>query len=313
MHMQNLPPREMFDDKLAAYFKNKAPLPVAIVYPCDPVSLGGAVLAANEGFIEPILVGPASRIQEVAAQSGLDISRFVIKDVELDVDAAQEAAMLAKSGAVKALMKGSLHTNDLMRAIVSREAGLRTSRRMSHVFALDNPHYHKLMLVSDAALNIAPTLLEKRDITQNAIDLAHRLGIARPKVAILAAVETVEDGIESTLHAAALCKMADRKQIKGAVLDGPLALDNALSKEAARIKGIESEVAGDADVLIVPNYEAGNLLAKDEEHMGGARAAGLVLGAKVPVILTSRADTEAARLASCLLALAYVYGLEDQA
>jgi phosphate acetyltransferase len=231
--------------------------------------------------------------------------------VELDVDAAVVAAKLARDGKVQAIMKGSLHTNDLMRAIVAKDANLRTARRMSHVFVIDHPHYHKPLLVTDAALNIAPSLLEKRDITQNAIDMAHQLGIARPKVAIIAAVETVEDGIESTLHAAALCKMADRKQIKGAVLDGPLAMDNALSKEAAEIKGIESEVAGDADILVVSNYETGNVIYKLMEHLDGARAAGVVLGAKVPVILTSRADSETARIASCLLAVAVVRGVKS--
>lgn len=302
-------PRTLFDSRLAEYFKGRTPLPVAVVYPCDTVSLRGAVLAAHRGYIRPILIGPEARISELAASCGLDIEDIDIKDVELDTDAAAEAAQMAKNGAVKALMKGNLHTNDLMRALVAKEAGLRTSRRMSHVFAIDHPNYHKLVLVTDAALNIAPDLMTKRDITQNAIEFAHRLGTPRPKVAILAAVETVADGIDSTLHAAALCKMADRKQIKGGMLDGPLALDNALLAEAARIKGIESEVAGDADVLVVPNYEAGNVLAKEMEHLGGARTGGLVLGAKVPVILTSRADTEVARLASCLLALAAVHGV----
>lgn len=306
MFMHELPEREMFDATLANAFKTAEPLAVAVVFPCDAVSLGGAVMAAQRGFIRPTLVGPAERIAEVAKASNLDIQGFAVLDVELETDAAAEAAKLAKAGHVKALMKGSLHTNDLMRAIVAKDSGLRTARRMSHVFVIDHPHYHKPLLVTDAALNIAPTLSEKRDITQNAIDLAHRLGTKLPKVAVLAAVETVEEGIESTLHAAALCKMADRKQIKGGQLDGPLALDNALSKEATRIKGIESEVAGDADILVVAHYEVGNALAKDMEHLGGAVAGGIVLGAKVPVILTSRADTEAARMASCLLALAYV-------
>jgi phosphotransacetylase len=217
--------------------------------------------------------------------------------------------MMAKSGQVAAIMKGSLHTNDLMRGIVAKEAGLRTARRMSHIFVIDHPLYHKPLIITDAALNIAPGLSEKRDITQNAIDFAHKLGIALPKVAIMAAVETVEENVESTLHAAALSKMADRGQITGALLDGPLALDLALSKEAVEIKGLKSLVAGDADILVVPNYEAGNMLAKEMEHVGGARTGGLVLGARIPIILTSRADSPVTRVASCLLAVAAVRGV----
>lgn len=298
--------REYFDDVLLQKYHGSTPLPVAVVWPCDRVSLEGAVLAAQAGVIRPTLVGAAEQIQLIAQENAFDLTGLEIVDVWLETEAAEVSARMAAEGKVKALMKGSLHTNDLMRAIVARNGNLRTSRRMSHVFALDHPHYHKLLLISDAALNIAPGLMEKRDITQNAIDLAHALGVATPKVAILAAVETIEENIESTLHAAALCKMGDRRQIRGALLDGPLALDNALSREAARIKGIRSEVAGDADILVVPNYEAGNMLAKDMEHMGGARAAGLVLGARVPVILTSRADSPRTRLASCLLARAVV-------
>lgn len=306
---EHLHPRESFDVKLARHFAGHKPLAVAVVYPCDPVSLRGAVLAAHRGHIRPVLVGPEDRISEMAASCGLDIEDIDILDVELGADAAEAAAALAGRGEVKALMKGSLHTNDLMRAIVARGAGLRTSRRMSHVFVIDQAHYHKPLLVTDAALNIAPTLAEKRDIIQNAVDLEHQLGITTPKVALLAAVETVEENIESTIHAAALCKMADRKQIRSGILDGPLALDNALSQEAAKIKGIDSPVAGDADVLVVPNYEVGNVLAKNMEHMGGAHTGGIVLGAKVPVILTSRSDSEQARVASCLLAQAWVTGV----
>lgn len=296
--------REFFDVTLTRKFADTAPMPTAVVWPCDKTSLEGAVLAHSKGVIEAQLYGSAELIERVAEEHSIPLAGVSIIDTHLEAEAAEMAAQAAKAGKVAAIMKGSLHTNDLMRAIVAREAGLRTNRRMSHVFAVDHPHYHKLMLISDAALNIAPDLRAKRDITQNAIDLAHALGIPRPKVALLAAVETVEDDIESTLHAAALCKMADRRQIKGAQLDGPLALDNALSKVAARIKGIESDVAGDADVLIVPSYEVGNVLAKDMEHMGGALAGGVVLGAKVPVILTSRADSPETRAASCLLARA---------
>ncbi len=303
--------RPNFSEILARQYQGSKPLDVAVVYPCDGVSLRGAVLAARRGAIRPLLIGPEERINELAGVGGLDIEDIDIHDVEYDFEAAEVAARMARSGEVAAIMKGSLHTDVLMRAIVAREAGLRTPQRMSHVFAVDHPGYHKLLLVTDAAINMTPTLREKRDIVQNAIDLAQRLGTALPKVALLAAVETVEDNVEATVHAAALCKMADRKQIRGGLLDGPLALDNALSAEAARIKGIESEVAGDADILVVPNYEAGNMLAKEMELLGGAHTAGLVIGAKVPVILTSRADSEAARVASCLLAKAYVKGVRD--
>ncbi len=301
------PPREQFDSILARKYASSKPLPVAVVWPCDPTSLRGAVMAARRRFIQPLLVGPSARIEEMAAGCGLDIEDIDILNSDLESDAAFEAARLAKAGTVKALMKGSLHTNDLMRAIVWKDSGLRTGRRMSHVFVIDSPGYHKPVLVTDAALNISPTLSEKRDIIQNAIELAHCLGIPEPKVAILAAVETIEEEVESTIHAAALSKMAERHQIRGGIVDGPLALDNALSAEAARIKGIESPVAGDADCLVVPNYEAGNMLAKNMMAYAGVAAGGIVLGARVPVILTSRADSEGARLASCLRALAVAY------
>jgi phosphate acetyltransferase/phosphate butyryltransferase len=303
--------RPYFSETLARQYEGSKPLDVAVVYPCDGVSLRGAVLAAKRGVSRPLLVGPEERINELAGVGGLDIEDIDIHDVEYDFEAAEVAARMARSGEVSAIMKGSLHTDVLMRAIVSREAGLRTSLRMSHVFAIDHPGYHKLLLVTDAAINIAPSLGEKRDIVQNAINLAQRLGVGQPKVALLAAVETVEEDVEATLHAAALCKMADRKQIQGGVLDGPLALDNALSAEAARIKGIDSPVAGDADILVVPHYEAGNMLAKEMEHLGGAHIAGLVIGARVPVILTSRADSEIVRIASCLLAKAYAKGVRE--
>jgi acetate kinase len=300
------PKRQRLDAVLRQRFAGQPALPVAVVWPCDPTSLEGAVSAAAQGIIEPVLLGPGEVIEQVARDAGLDLTGLRIEPVESEVQAATTAVRMAKDGEVRALMKGSLHTNELMRAVVSKEGGLRTSRRMSHVFAIDHPHYHKPLLVTDAALNIAPDLPTKRDIAQNAIDLAIKLGVHQPKVAILAAVETVEVDVESTLHAAALCKMASRKQIKGALLDGPLALDNALSDEACRIKGIVSDVAGDADILLVPHYEAGNMLAKDMEHLGGALSAGVVVGAKVPVILTSRSDTAVARVASCLLARAAV-------
>ena len=294
--------RELFDASLTRLLAGQAAMPVAVVWPCDRTSLEGAVRAAGQRLIVATLVGPAERISQVARDNGLELDGIDIRDAETPQQAAAVAVELAREGLVQALMKGSLHTNDLMRAIVARDSGLRTGRRMSHVFAIDHPQYHKLLLITDAALNIAPDLDAKKDIIQNAVDLAHRLGVELPKVAVLAAVETVEQDIESTLHAAALCKMAERGQISGAVLEGPLALDNALSREAAHIKGIVSAVAGDADILAVPNYEAGNMLAKDMEHMGGALTGGIVLGAKVPVILTSRSDTARARIASCLLA-----------
>lgn len=309
----NIPIRRAnFAEKLIDQYFNTRPLEVAVVYPCDGVSLRGAVLSAQKGVIRPILVGPRDRIEELAGAGGLDIEDIDIVDVQYDFEAAETAAAMAREGKVDAIMKGSLHTDVLMKALLAREVGLRTGRRMSHVFAIDHPGYHKLLLITDAAVNMMPTLAEKKDILQNAIDLAHKLGNPQPKVAILAAVETVESNVEATLHAAALCKMADRKQIKGGLLDGPLALDNALSAMAARIKGIESPVAGDADILMMPNYEAGNMLAKEMEHIGGAHTAGIVIGAKVPVILTSRADTEKTRLASCLLAKAYVKGVRER-
>jgi len=309
MKPKDAPIREMFDERLLRVFAHSRPLPVAVVYPCDAVSLRGAVLAARKGIIAPVLIGPEPQITELAAGGGLDIEDIDVKNVEFPADAAVEAAALAKAGEVAAIMKGSLHTNDLMRGIVAKEAGLRTARRMSHIFVIDHPQYHKPLFITDAALNIAPDLAEKRDITQNAIDFAHRMGIAEPKVAIMAAVETVEEHVESTLHAAALSKMADRGQITGALVDGPLALDLAISKEAVKIKGLKSSVAGDADVLVVPNYEAGNMLAKEMEHVGGARTGGIVVGARIPIILTSRSDSIVTRIASSLLANAAAYGV----
>lgn len=294
--------RPNFSEILARQYQGSKPLDVAVVYPCDGVSLRGAVLAARRGAIRPLLIGPEERINELAGVGGLDIEDIDIHDVEYDFEAAEVAARMARSGEVAAIMKGSLHTDVLMRAIVAREAGLRTPQRMSHVFAVDHPGYHKLLLVTDAAINMTPTLREKRDIVQNAIDLFLQIGDGTPRVAILSAVETVTTKIPSTIEAAALCKMADRGQITGGILDGPLAFDNAIDPEAARIKGIRSEVAGRGQILVVPNLEAGNMLAKNLIFLSNADAAGLVLGARVPVILTSRADSVRTRMASCAIA-----------
>lgn len=278
-----------------------AALLTAVVHPCDGPSLSGAVDAAEAGLSEPILVGPEAKIRAAAAAATLDIGRYRLIDAPHSHSAAARGAAMAAAGEVGALMKGSLHTDELMHAVVG-EANLRTARRISHVFLMDVPTYPKALLITDAAINIAPDLDEKRDICQNAIDLAQVLGIAEPKVAVLSAVETVDAKLRSTVDAAALCKMADRGQITGAQVDGPLAFDNAVSAEAARTKGIRSPVAGSADILLVPDIEAGNMLAKQLSFLAGADAAGIVLGARVPVVLTSRADTLRARLASCAVA-----------
>jgi phosphate acetyltransferase len=277
------------------------PVPCAVVHPCDATSLAGAMAAASRGLIEPWLVGPEARIRAVAAELGLDLSGAHIESVEHSHAAAARSVALAAAGTVEMLIKGSLHTDELMHAVIS-EPRMRTKRRISHVFRFDIPAYPKPVLITDAAINIVPTLEEKADIISNAIDLARALGVVEPKVAILSAVETVTPKIASTLDAAALCKMADRGQIVGGVLDGPLAFDNAISAEAARIKGIKSVVAGDADILMVPDLEAGNMLAKQLEYLAGAASCGIVLGARVPIALTSRADGEASRLASAALA-----------
>jgi phosphotransacetylase len=250
-------------------------------------------------LIVPLLVGPAARIKETADAAQIDLYNLEIIDVPHSHAAAARAVELVKEGKAEILMKGSLHTDELMSAIVSREGGLRTGRRISHVFIMDVPTYHKVLIVTDAAINIAPTLEDKVDICQNAIDLAVSLGLEKPKVAILAAVETVTSKMPSTIDAAALCKMAERGQIKGGILDGPLAFDNAISAEAAATKGIKSEVAGDPDILLAPDLEAGNILAKQLSFLANADSAGMVLGAKVPVILTSRADSVRSRIASC--------------
>lgn len=282
--------------------KRHEPIPVAVCWPCSGVSLAGATEAAEAGLILPTLVGSEEEIHKVAAETGLNIDGYAIVNVESDEEAAAESARLCRTGHTRALMKGSIHTDLLMRFVIQKESGLRTTRRVTHVFIMEAPLYHRTLLISDAAINICPTLEEKVDITQNAIDLAHLLGTPEPKVAILSAVETVNPKIVSTLDASALCKMADRGQITGAILDGPLAFDTAVSEEAALVKHLKSPVAGKADIVIVPDLESGNMLAKQLEYLGGARLAGIVLGAKVPIILTSRADSAESRVASCAVA-----------
>jgi phosphotransacetylase len=259
--------------------------------------------AEAKGLIIPILVGPADKINEVAKKSGIDITRARLIDVPHSHAAATKAVELVRLGEAEVLMKGSLHTDELLAAVVAKDGGLRTKRRISHVFIMDVPTYHKVLIVTDAAINIAPTLEDKMDICQNAIDLAISLGLATPKVAVLAAVETVNSKMSATIDAAALCKMADRGQIRGGVLDGPLAFDNAISKDAAKIKGITSPVAGDPDILVAPDLEAGNILAKLLTFLAQADCAGLVVGARVPIILTSRADSVRTRIASCGVAM----------
>jgi phosphotransacetylase len=254
-------------------------------------------------LIAPILVGPVAKIEEVAKSSGIDLGDTPVVDARHSHDAASKAVELVRQGKAELLMKGSLHTDELLAAVVARETGLRTARRISHVFIMDVPTYHKVLIITDAAINIAPTLEDKVDICQNAIDLVISLGLEKPKVAILAAVETVNSKMPATLDAAALCKMADRGQITGGILDGPLAFDNAISKEAAQTKGIRSPVAGDPDILLVPDLEAGNILAKQLSFLANADSAGLVLGARVPIILTSRADNVRSRIASCGVAM----------
>lgn len=278
------------------------PTPTAVAHPCDVSSLQGAVDAAKAGLIAPILVGPGARIKEIASKAGINISGYPIINAEFSQESADKAVAEIRAGRAEALMKGSLHTDELMNAVLRRDTGLRTARRISHCFIMDVPGHADPLIITDAAVNIAPTLGEKVDIVQNAIDLAHDLGLTDVRVAILSAIETVNPDVPSTIEAAALCKMADRKQITGALLDGPLALDNAISPEAAKIKNIESPVAGHANVLVVPDLEAGNMLAKSLTFLAGADAAGIVLGARVPIILTSRADSLIARLASCAVA-----------
>ena len=274
----------------------------AVAHPCDESSLTAAVDAAKMALIVPILVGPKARIHAAAGKAGLDVSGFELVDAPHSHASAAQAVQLVREGRAECLMKGSLHTDEVMGAVVSREGGLRTARRISHCFVMDVPSHADVLIVSDAAVNIAPTLAEKVDIVQNAIDLAQALGAKEVRVAVLSAMETVNPNVPSTIEAAALCKMADRGQITGAILDGPLALDNAINLQAAQIKHIRSPVAGRANVLVVPDLEAGNMLAKSLTFLAGADAAGIVLGARVPVILTSRADSVTTRLASCAVA-----------
>ncbi len=286
---------------LIARATSKPAVKTAIVWPCDEVSLGGAIQASIDRLIVPVLVGAEDRIRSLAANLQLDLEGTRIVDVTDSRAAAVRAVELARKGEVQMLMKGSLHTDELMSAVVSRDGGMRTGRRISHVFALDVPAYHKTLFVTDAAINIQPDLETKVDILQNAIDMMLILEVVKPKVAILSAVESVNPAIPSTLDAAALCKMVERGQITGALVDGPLAFDNAISSDAARIKKIKSSVAGDVDLMMVPNLEAGNILFKELQYLAGALAAGVVVGAKVPIVLTSRADGELARMASCAL------------
>ena len=283
--------------------KGMAAIDMAVVYPCHSESLGGALSAAEAGLIRPVLIGPKGRIEAAARELGADISTYPIVDVDHGRDAALKAVEMARAGKVQALMKGSLHTDALMGAVVATGSGLRTDRRISHVFFMDVPAYSKPLLITDAAINIGPDLQAKRDIVQNAIEVAHALGVANPKVALLAAVETVDPKMRATIDAASLCKMAERGQITGGTLDGPLALDNAVSLTAAKTKGIVSAVAGRADILVVPDLESGNILATQLEYLADAAGAGIVVGARVPIVLTSRADAAPVRVASCALAL----------
>jgi phosphate acetyltransferase len=287
---------------LVARAKGLPAIDMAVVHPCDLESLKGALMAADAGLIDPILIGPEAKIRSIAQEHNLDLKQYRIVDVRHSHESAAMAVTLIRNGDAEAMMKGSLHTDELLAEVVSRAAGLRTSRRISHVFLMDVPTYPRPLLITDAAVNIAPTLEEKVHIIQNAIDLAHIIGIPLPRVAILSAVETVNPKIQSTLDAAALCKMADRGQITGGLLDGPLAFDNAVSLMAAKTKGINSAVAGNAEILVVPDLESGNMLAKQLEYLANALTAGIVLGAKVPIVLTSRADTAETRIASCVIA-----------
>lgn len=299
-------------DHLIAAAREQGPVTVAVAHACDRYAIEAALDAARIGLIAPLLVGPVARIHGAADAAGLDIGALALVDTEHSHASAARAVELVREGRAAALMKGSLHTDELMGAVVSGATGLRTARRLSHCFVMDVPGRSEPLIITDAAINIIPDLAAKRDIVQNAIDLARVLGFEGVRVAILAAVETVSDKMPSTIDAAALCKMADRGQIQGGVLDGPLALDNAISPEAARIKGIRSPVAGVAQVLVVPDLEAGNMLAKNLTFLANAEAAGIVLGARVPIILTSRADSPRTRLASCAVAAIYAHYLAQQ-
>ena len=298
------PPQSKYE-RLIARAKQVPAAITVVAHPCDETSLRGAVDAAEAGIIVPILVGPAAKISAVAQRYGLDVSRFQVVDAPHSDAAAAQAVQIIRESKGELLMKGSLHTDELMRAVASNQTGLRTARRISHVFIMDVPTYPEPLFITDAAINIFPDLEAKRDIVQNAIDLFTQVGLGTPRVAILSAVETVTPKIPSTIEAAALCKMADRGQITGGVLDGPLAFDNAIDPQAAEIKGIKSAVAGRAQILVVPDLEAGNMLAKNLTFLAKADAAGIVLGARVPIILTSRADSVRARMASCAVAVLY--------
>jgi phosphotransacetylase len=283
------------------------PVPTAIAHPCDETALAGAIEAAQRGLIAPILVGPARKIEQLAKSSGMDLAGSEIVNVPHSHASAAKAVELVREGRAALVMKGSLHTDELLSAVVAGATGLRTERRISHVFIMDVPQYHKLLTVTDAAINISPSLEDKADICRNAIDLVISLGLEKPKVAILAAVETVTSKMPATIDAAALCKMADRGQIAGGILDGPLAFDNAISRQAADIKKIHSTVAGDPDIVLVPDLEAGNILAKQLIYLANADSAGLVLGARVPIILTSRSDSVRSRIASCAVGMLAVH------
>jgi phosphate acetyltransferase len=301
-------------DRLIAAAKAVPPVPTIVVHPCDETSLRGAVDSAEAGIIRPVLVGPEAKIRNTAGEHGLDISELEIIDTPHSEAAAAKSVELIHAAKGEMLMKGSLHTDELMRSITAKSTGLRTDRRVSHVFVMDVPAYADTLFVTDAAINIFPDLDDKRDIIQNAIDLFTQAGFGTlPRVAILSAVETVTSKIPSTIEAAALCKMADRGQITGGLLDGPLAFDNAIDVEAARIKGIKSEVAGRAQILLVPDLESGNMLAKNLAYFAKADGAGIVLGARVPVVLTSRADTARARMASCAVAALYAHARRQHA
>ncbi|HEV2679388.1 MAG TPA: bifunctional enoyl-CoA hydratase/phosphate acetyltransferase [Rhodanobacter sp.] len=289
-------------DALIAQCQRREPISVAVCWPSSTVSVAGAMEAAQAGLIDPVFVGSSKELSKIARSLDLDLSPYSVIDCDSEEEAAAQSVELCRTNRAAALMKGSLHTDVLMRAVLHKESGLRTFRRLSHVFIMEAPLYDRTLFITDGAINIAPTLEEKVHIVRNAIDLAHSLGVAAPRVAILSAVETVDPKIISTVDAAALCKMSDRGQITGAILDGPLAFDTAVSAEAALVKKLDSPVAGKADVLIVPDLESGNMLAKQLEYLGGARLAGIVLGAKVPIILTSRADSAESRVASCAVA-----------
>jgi phosphate acetyltransferase len=287
--------------------KSLPAITTAVCWPMSDVALRGTVEAADEGLIEPTLIGDEAEMKALAVKIGVDISSYPILHAETEVRAAELSVAMCRSGNAQAMMKGSLHTDELMKVAMARDTGLRTSRRITHVFVMDTPAYARTLLITDAAINIEPELEDKIHIVQNAIDLAHALGIPEPKVALLSAVETVNPKIKSTLDAAALCKMADRGQITGGILDGPLAFDTAVSVKAAAIKKLVSPVTGQADILVVPDLESGNMLAKQLEYLGGAQLAGIVLGARVPVILTSRADSAETRLTSCAVAVLLHY------